>query len=802
MFEGTGIIEVMKTTHKISLSLIFSTLALQAFAAMPSSGVIWFDTPALTFNDNWAIEQDKNGRGWEFEGLPVGNGRVGAMVMESAKRQRLQLNEISLWTGGENASGNCSGYSYGPTTGRDGFGNYQPFANWIADFGNVEGDDFVRSLQLEGGIAQTEFKSKGAKITREVFAAGEKNAIIAVYESSKKGGLTGTFALTPEHTAKIVANKNGTITMAGTLANGMEFAAKVKLIVVGGEVSTLGENGNVPVNYSGGGDGMFATYDGNKLAKLKVEGADKIIAVIAMHTDYVLDYKKDFKGGKPVPATEATLKAIDPILSSKNLAEVCTKKNCELYNRVKIDLGKTDAETAKLPTPERIKKYGQTKKDPDLEETLFQFGRYCLISSSRGSLPANLQGIWNAKVHAPWASDYHNNINIQEAYWPAEVTNLSECHLPLLNYISETAPAARKMTKKQFGENTRGWTQRISQNPWGWGGWTMWNVPINAWYALHMWEHYQFTQDKNFLKKQAYPMMKEACNFWEDHLKELGKDGKGFESREGNVNLAQLKGMPAGTLVAPQGWSHEWGPVEDGVAHDQQLVRDLFNNTIAAAKVLGVDAAWVKKLAEKRDRLAPNKIAKGGYLQEWLIDRPNMVSGHRHTSHLFAVYPGSEISFEKTPKLAAAAKKSLELRGSDGDSRRSWSWPWRAALWARFKEGDKAHEMIEGLLTHNTLPNLLTTHPPFQMDGNFSLPAAVAEMFVQSQTGDIVLLPAPCKAWPKGKVHGLKARGNVTVSFEWEKGKIKKYSLTSPIPQTVNVIVNGKTKKEKIGPAK
>ncbi|MCR5183895.1 MAG: glycoside hydrolase family 95 protein [Opitutales bacterium] len=793
----------MKVYPSISISLILSALVSPVFASIPSSGYIWFDTPAQTFDDNWFVTPDNRGarKGWEWEGLPVGNGRVGAMAMEAPGRQRLQLNEISLWTGGENLGGNCSGYSYGPTTGRNGFGNYQPFANLIADFGTAQATDFTRSLQLEGGIAKAEYKSNGTAYTREVFAAQERNAIVAVYTCSKKGGLTGTFALTPEHNAKIAANKNGTITMTGTLENGMKFAAKVRLYVTGGKISTLGGNGDIHVKYEGGGDAMHSVYDGKKLAKLKVENADKIIAVIAMHTDYVLDEKKGFKGGDPVPATEATLKAVEALLADKNLANVCTQKNRELYNRVKIELGKTDADTAKLPTPERLKKYKNTQKDPDLEETLFQFGRYCLLSSSRGSLPANLQGIWNAKVYAPWASDYHNNINIQEAYWPAEVCNLSECHLPLLNYITETAPAAREMTKREFGAGTRGWTQRISQNPWGAGGWSMWNVPINAWYALHMWEHFQFTQDKNFLKNQAYPMMKEACNFWEDHLKELGKDGKGFESK-GNADMSQLKGMPAGTLVAPKGWSHEWGPVEDGVAHDQQLVRDLFNNTIAAAKVLKVDAAWAKKLAEKRDRLAPSKIAKGGYLQEWMIDRPDMVSGHRHTSHLFAVYPGSEISFEKTPELAAAAKKSLELRGTAGDSRRSWSWPWRAALWARFKEGDKAHEMIEGLLIHNTLPNLLTTHEPFQMDGNFSLPAAVAEMFVQSQTGDIVLLPAPCKAWPKGKISGLKARGNITVAMEWENGKVKNYKLSSPIPQEVTVIVNGKSKKEKVQPAK
>lgn len=775
-------------------------LCAASVCAAPAAETIWFDTPAGTFDDNWAIVQDvpAEQRGWEWEGLPVGNGRVGATALESAPRERLQLNEISLWTGGENAGGNCSGYSYGPTTGRDGFGSYQPFANLLVDFGNLRDlKDFKRSLKLNNGVARTEFKSRGLKYTREVFAAGETNAIVAVYSCSKKGALTGTFALTPEHTAKIAAAKNGSITLAGTLANGMKHAAKLQLIVQGGKISTEGKNGEVRVNYEGANDAVHAVFDGKNLPKIKVENADKIIAVIAMHTDYAMNPKKNWKGGDPAAAAEMTVKTLEKTLAGKDFLKELTKHTSTLYGRVKVDFGKTDAETAKLPTPQRLKKYAQTKHDPDLEEIMFQFGRYCLLSSSRGSLPANLQGIWNSKVHAPWASDYHNNINIQEAYWPAETTNLSECALPLVNYLKATEEASTASTKIQF-KNKTGWTCRISQNPWGAGGWVMWNNVGSAWYCLHLWEHYAFSGNKKYLKETAYPMMKNVCGFWEEMLKPLGKDGAGFESAE-KVDKSSLKGIPAGTLVAPNGWSHEWGPKEDGVAHDQQLIRNLFINTVKAAKILG-DNKYAASLEKKLQKLAPDKISPKGYLQEWMIDRPDMVSGHRHTSHLFAVFPGSEISFEKTPELAAAAKKSLELRGLAGDSRRSWSWPWRAALWARFKEGDKAHEMIEGLLIHNTLPNLMTTHTPFQMDGNFALPAAVAEMFVQSQTGDIVLLPAPCKAWPKGSVRGLKARGNITVSFDWQDSKVTKYELSSPIAQTVTLVVNGRKKQEKIVP--
>jgi len=798
----------LKSVSTALASLALASL-LNAAPKIESEHWIWSDVPAQSFNEDWSIPWDNvgAGKGWEPEGYPIGNGRIGAMILGNAERERIALNEISLWTGGENTRGNCSGYSYGPTAGRDSFGSYQPFGDLLIKSPGLGGTkDFVRALSLSEAIAYTSFKKDGVEYTREVFASKPNDVIAVVYRASQKGKISTEIAIAPNHNVKISANGNHLL-MTGTLANGMKFAAKVAVLTDGGSVSAAGGSVSIPVKYEGGGDNQKSVYDGKRLPKISVKDANRLVVLVAMNTDYVMSEKKKWKGGDPEKAVAGTLATAEKLVEKADAGKLRARHvaaHQKLYSRCDIDLGSTDKKTGSLPTARRIKEYGNAP-DPDLEENLFRFGRYLLISSSRNSLPANLQGLWNHKVHAPWASDYHNNINIQEAYWPAEVTNLSECHEPLLNYITETAPAAREMTKREFGQNTRGWTQRISQNPWGAGGWTMWNVPINAWYALHMWEHFQFTQDKDFLKKQAYPMMKEACYFWEDHLKELGKGGKGFETKDKNADRSQLKNLPAGTLVAPQGWSHEWGPVEDGVAHDQQLVRELFNNTIEAAKILGADTAWAKKLAEKRDRLAPDKIAPGGYLQEWMIDRPNMVSGHRHTSHLFAVYPGNGISVAKTPDLAKAAKKSLELRGTAGDSRRSWSWPWRTALWARFKEGDKAHEMIEGLFRHNTLPNLLTTHPPFQMDGNFSYPASVAEMLLQSHAGAIELLPAPCKAWKNGKVRGMKARGNVTVNFDWKDGRVTKYELFSPTEQTVSVVVNGgkpKTVKTKPLPQK
>ncbi len=781
-------------------SLCFSANIFAAPEIPSSKNSIWFDSEAATFDiagNAWKIFRNDSrsvAKGWEFEGLPIGNGRIGAMVLGNAARERIALNEITFWSGGENSPNNCSGYSYGPTSSRNEFGAYQPFGDLLAAFPKLENpNDFVRSLNLGNGIAKTTFSKDGVNYKREVFTSFPLNVLVAVYSADKKGALSGTFLFSPNHTAKISAQGNK-IGVAGTLENGMKFAAKIAILTEGkgAKISPIGGNAEISVKYKDGA----SVFDFEKLPRLKVEKADKIIVLAALKTDYVMSEKKNWKGGDPVAAAEKLLKtAIDEAKNFTNLQAAHIRAHAEMFNRVSVDFGESASGTAKLPTPKRLEKYKSEKNDPELEATLFQFGRYSLMCSSFESAPATLQGIWNHKVSPPWACDYHTNINIQEAYWPAEVGNLSECALPLFNWLDATKGISARISQKAFlgndGKPPRGWTSRVSQNIFGAGGWTMWNNASSAWYALHIWEHFLFTQDKKFLKEIGYPMMKEICNFWEDMLKPLSAGAKNFQTNDANADRAQLNEIAAGTLVAPNGWSHEWGPVEDGVAHDQQLIFNLFSNTIAAAEALGVDKNWASELLKKRDQLYGNKISKNGYLQEWMIDRPNLVCGHRHTSHLFAVFPGSEISIAKTPELAAAAKKSLELRGTTGDSRRSWSWPWRTALWARFKEGEKAHEMIEGLLSFNTLPNLLTTHEPFQMDGNFSFTAGVAEMLLQSHTGTIELLPAPCKAWKNGKVRGLKARGNVTVDFDWKDGKVTNFRVWSPQPQEIFISMNG-----------
>ena len=420
-----------------------------------------------------------------------------------------------------------------------------------------------------------------------------------------------------------------------------------------------------------------------------------------------------------------------------------------------------------------------------LEQTMFQYGRYLLASCSRpGGLPANLQGLWNDSNKAPWASDYHNNINVQMNYWGAESTNLAECHLPLIDFVEASLEPCRIATRKAFGEKIRGWTARTSQSVFGGNGW-QWNIPASAWYAQHIYEHWAFTQDREYLKKQGYPMVKEVCEYWEDHLKKL----------------------PDGTLVAPNGWSPEHGPREDGVMHDQQMIWDLFQNYLDMAKALGVDQEYQLKVADMQAHLAPNKIGKWGQLQEWQTDRDDANDQHRHISHLFAVYPGRQITVSGTPDFAKAAIISLRSRSGNygknentpftvgstvGDSRRSWTWPWRCGVWARLGEAERAGIMVRGLLTHNTLPNLFCNHPPFQMDGNFGITGAIAEMLLQSQDGTLTLLPACPKDWAKkGSFSGLCARGGFTVDCAWQDGQVTAYRIMSSTPRQVKMRVNG-----------
>ncbi len=702
---------------KTPLRIISFTVLLIGASAFGSPHRLWYDKPAAPGMN---------------EALPIGNGQFGGLIYGATDRERVVLNENSLWTGSEISSDNY-----------DLMGWYQMLGELFVELpAHTNATAYRRALDIGTAVHTIRYTIGDITCRREAFASHADGVMVLRFAP-----FSGSVTLKGAHGEQTKANGNS-LTFTGALSNGLKYETKLVALHDGGS---------------------FRAADD----KLEFAGCNSVTLLVAAGTDYVMDHARKYRGEDPHPAIERHLAAAArkgyEALKAAHIADFQS-----LFQRVAVDFGGTPADRLALPTTRRKAMYAQQGGDPDLDELIFQYGRYLMISCSRpGGLPANLQGLWNDSNDPPWHSDYHANINIQMNYWPAEPANLAECHTPLFDLITSQLPAWRKATAAEARFATpdgqpRGWAVRTSHGIHGDMGW-QWDVPANAWYCQHFWWHYEFSGDKEWLKKVAYPVMKETCEFWE----------------------ARLKKLPEGKLVVPNGWSPEHGPHEDGVSYCQQIVWDLFNNYAAASETLGVDADDRAKIVGMRDALLGPQIGKWGQLQEWMTDRDDPNDQHRHTSHLFAVFPGQQISPVRTPDWAKAAAVSLEARGTTGDSRRSWTWPWRTALWARLRNAEKAHEMLRGLLTHNICPNLFGLHPPMQIDGNFGITAGVCEMLLQSHAGEIELLPALPKAWPGGSVKGLRARGGFTVDIQWQAGKVTKYRIAAQEKRTVKVRVNG-----------